>query len=85
MVEAVLVSPHFLFVNETDPAGAAPGSVHRLSDPELAARLALFLWSSIPDDRLLKLAGKGQLSQPQVLDAEITRMLADPARRCADA
>ena len=77
MVEAVLVSPHFLFVNETDPTGAAPGTVHRISDSELASRLALFLWGSIPDDRLLHLAEKRQLSQPQVLDAEITRMLAD--------
>ncbi|MDP9055848.1 MAG: DUF1592 domain-containing protein [Pseudomonadota bacterium] len=78
MVEAVLVSPHFLFANETDPVGAAPGSVYRLGDLDLASRLALFLWSSIPDDRLLHLAERGQLHQPGVLDAEITRMLADP-------
>jgi hypothetical protein len=78
MVEAVLVSPHFLFVNESDPAGAAPGSVHAISAPDLATRLSLFLWSSIPDDRLLHLAETGKLTQPRVLDAEITRMLADP-------
>jgi mono/diheme cytochrome c family protein len=78
MVEAVLVSPHFLFVNEADPAGAAPGSVHVVSDSDLATRLSLFLWSSIPDDRLLHLAQQGQLARPKVLDAEITRMLADP-------
>ena len=78
MVEALLVSPHFLFVSESDPAGAAPGSVHRINDGELATRLALFLWSSIPDEHLLRLAERGQLHQPRVLDAEITRMLADP-------
>lgn len=77
-VEAVLVSPHFLFLIEQDEAGSAPGSVHRISDLELASRLSLFLWSSIPDDALLASAEKGRLSQPAELDAQITRMLADP-------
>ena len=49
-MEAVLVSPSFLFMRETDPAKAAPGTVHRISDLELATRLSFFLWSSIPDD-----------------------------------
>ncbi|MBW8786145.1 MAG: DUF1587 domain-containing protein, partial [Novosphingobium sp.] len=49
-VEAILVSPHFLFLVEQDPAGSAPGSVHRISDLELASRLSFFLWSSIPDE-----------------------------------
>ncbi len=52
-VEALLVSPGFLFVREQDPADAAPGSVHPLTSLELASRLALFLWSSLPDDQLL--------------------------------
>jgi mono/diheme cytochrome c family protein len=78
MVEAILVSPHFLFLIEQDPAGSAPGSVHRVSDFELASRLSFFLWSSIPDDTLLAVAEKGQLSQPAVRDAQIARMLADP-------
>lgn len=77
-VEAVLVSPSFLFVVERDPAGAAPGSVRGLTDLELATRLSLFLWSSIPDDTLLTLAERGQLRAPGVLDAQIARMLADP-------
>lgn len=77
-VEAILVSPHFLFLIEQDPAGSAPGSVHRVSDLELASRLSFFLWSSIPDDALLAAAEKGQLSQPAVRDAQIARMLADP-------
>ncbi|WP_243395552.1 DUF1592 domain-containing protein [Sphingomonas oleivorans] len=77
-VEAILVSPHFLFLVEQDPKGSAPGSVHRISDLELASRLSFFLWSSIPDEALLKVAEKGQLHDPAVLDAQISRMLADP-------
>lgn len=77
-VEAVLVSPHFLFLVEQDPAGSAPGSVHRISDLELASRLSFFLWSSIPDEALLSSAERGQLRDPAVLDAQIGRMLADP-------
>jgi mono/diheme cytochrome c family protein len=76
-VEAILISPHFLFVNERDPAASAPGTVHRITDLELASRLSLFLWSSIPDDTLLALAERRQLQHPAVLDAQITRMLAD--------
>lgn len=75
-IEALLVSPRFLFAVETPAAGPA-GSVARLSDYDLATRLSLFLWSSIPDDRLLTLAGQGKLHLPVVLSAEIARMLAD--------
>lgn len=78
MVEAILVSPHFLFLVEHDPAGSAPGIVHRVSDLELASRLSLFLWSTIPDQTLLKLAEKGRLSRPAVLQAQVARMVADP-------
>ena len=77
-VEAILVSPHFLFLIEQDPKGSAPGSVHPVSDLELASRLSFFLWSSIPDDALLKLAEAGRLHDPTVLDAQVGRMLADP-------
>lgn len=77
-VEAILVSPHFLFLVERDPRGSAPGSVHRISDLELASRLSLFLWSSIPDDALLQVAERGQLHHANVLNAQVTRMLADP-------
>jgi hypothetical protein len=78
MVQAVLVSPRFLFLVESDPANAAPGSVHSLSDHELAARLALFLWSSIPDEPLLLVADKGTLHRPEVLRKQARRMLDDP-------
>ena len=77
-LQALLVSPHFLFQAESDPPGAAPGSVHPVSDTDLATRLSLFLWSSLPDDRLLALAENGQLHRAAVLKAETLRMLADP-------
>ena len=80
-LERVLVSPQFLFRIEQEPAGAAPGSIHRLSEFELASRLAFFLWSSLPDDELLDAAAAGTLRQPDVLRRQVTRMLADPRSR----
>ncbi len=80
-LERVLVSPDFLFRIETDPAGAAPGSVYRISDVELASRLSFFLWSSIPDDTLLDLAIRGKLHEPAVLEQQVSRMFADPRAR----
>jgi mono/diheme cytochrome c family protein len=77
-LEEVLVSPNFLFMRETDPQNSAPGSVHRISDVELATRLSFFLWSSIPDDQLLSVAEHGQLRKPAVLKQQIARMLTDP-------
>ncbi len=74
---AMLVSPDFLFRIERDPARAAPGTVYRVGDLELASRLSFFLWSSAPDDRLLDLAEKGRLRDTAVLDAEVRRMLND--------
>jgi hypothetical protein len=76
-VRAVLVSPNFLFREERDPANAKPGSVYRLGDFELASRLSYFLWSSMPDEELFKLAAKGTLHQPAVLDQQVRRMLED--------
>jgi len=77
-LQKVLVSPEFLFRVELDPAGAAAGSVHQVSDIDLASRLSFFLWSSIPDDELLSVAERGGLSDPAMLDHEVRRMLADP-------
>ena len=77
-LEAILVSPSFLFMREEDPAKSKPGDVHRINDTELAQRLSFFLWSSIPDDQLLAVAQRGQLHKPEVLKAQVTRMLADP-------
>jgi len=67
-----------VFRPETDPDGVAPGGVHRVSDLELASRLSFFLWSSIPDDELLRLAVAGDLHKPEVLRAQALRMLDDP-------
>jgi mono/diheme cytochrome c family protein len=77
-LQMVLVSPDFIFRAELDPPGSAPGSVHRISDVELASRLSFFLWSSIPDDELLAAAEAGKLSDASVLQAQVRRMLADP-------
>ncbi|MBV8322222.1 MAG: DUF1592 domain-containing protein [Hyphomicrobiales bacterium] len=77
-LQKILVSPEFIFRMELDPPDAAPGSVHRISDVELASRLSFFLWSSIPDDELLVAAERGALSDPSVLAAQVRRMLADP-------
>jgi hypothetical protein len=74
----VLLAPDFLFRLEFDPQGAAPGSVQKVSDQELATRLSFFIWSSIPDDELLDLAHEHKLRQPDVLAREVKRMLADP-------
>ena len=74
----LLVSPEFLFRVERDPAGVAPGAAYRISDLELASRLAFFLWSSIPDDELIEVAAAGTLRDPGVLERQVRRMLADP-------
>jgi hypothetical protein len=76
-VARLLVDPQFLFRFEREPAAAAPGAAFALSDLELASRLSFFLWSSIPDDELLAVAGRGELRRPAVLERQVRRMLAD--------
>jgi hypothetical protein len=73
----ILASPEFLFRFEADPPKAQPNSVFRLNDLAIASRLSFFLWSSIPDDELLTLAGQGKLKDPAVLEQQVRRMLAD--------
>jgi mono/diheme cytochrome c family protein len=73
---SVLVNPEFLFRVELDPAEA--GGPYRISDLELASRLSFFLWSSIPDDELLDVAIRGELSRPDTLEHQARRLLADP-------
>ncbi len=77
-MEAILISPKFLFRMEQDPAVEAGDSGHYVSQYELASRLSYFLWSSMPDDELLRLAGQGTLRSPAVLKVQINRMLSDP-------
>ncbi len=81
-LQAALVSPHFLFRVESDghddgPPGDAT-SPHNINDYELASRLSYFLWSTMPDEELFRLAEQGQLHEPETLDAQVGRMLADP-------
>ncbi len=73
----ILVSPSFLFRAEGDPEDMRAGTTHRITDLELASRLSFFLWSSIPDDELLDLAAAKKLHEPDVLEAQVKRMLAD--------
>jgi len=73
----ILVAPSFLYRIEEEPKDVRPGDTYRLSDLELASRLSFFLWSSIPDDELLEVAGKGRLRDPAVLGQQVKRMLTD--------
>lgn len=77
-LKAVLVSPHFLFVVESEPAEAG---VQRITPHQLATRLALLIWSSIPDEELLAAADSGELYDDDVLRLQVRRMLADPKAR----
>ena len=77
-LERILASPKFVFRAEPDPAEAAPGTVYRVSGTDLASRLSFFLWSSIPDEKLLTEASQGKLREAAAVDSEIKRMLADP-------
>jgi mono/diheme cytochrome c family protein len=76
-LERILASPLFAFRVERDPDGVAAGTAYRVPDVELASRLSFFLWSSIPDEPLLDLASRGKLSDPDVLEKQVRRMLAD--------
>jgi mono/diheme cytochrome c family protein len=78
LLTAVLVSPHFLFVVEVEPEEEG---VRRLDGYELATRMALFIWSSLPDDQLRARAEDGSLLAPEVARREVRRMLADPKAR----
>jgi mono/diheme cytochrome c family protein len=77
-IERILAAPSFLFRVEGEPAGLASGAAYRLTDLDIASRLSFFLWSSIPDDELREAAARGKLSDPAVLERQVTRMLRDP-------
>jgi hypothetical protein len=80
-IRRMLADPEFIFRFEPPPAGVAAKTAYRVSDTELASRLSFFLWSSIPDEELLKLAIDSKLHQPAVLERQTRRMLADPKAR----
>jgi len=77
-MQAVLVSPKFLFRVELDDRPTS-AEVHPINDYQLASRLSYFLWSSMPDEELFRLAGQGQLTAN--LEAQVRRMLKDPRSR----
>jgi hypothetical protein len=74
-LKGVLISPHFLFLIEPEPP---EGGVYRLGPYQVAQRLSYFLWSSLPDDELLRRADDGSLPDPETLRAQVRRMLKDP-------
>jgi len=77
ILEGLLASPDFVFRFERAPDSAPAGTAYRLSDLDLASRLAFFIWSAPPDRALINLASQNRLSQPAVLEREMRRMLAD--------
>jgi hypothetical protein len=82
-LQAILVSPDFLFRMERDRANTATSSAahYPISQQELATRLSYFLWSSMPDAQLRRAADMGTLRNPAVLTAQVRRMLRDPRSR----
>ena len=76
-LQRILADPEFVFRKEAEPSGLTPGKTWRISDLELASRLSFFLWSSIPDDELITLAGQDKLHDPAILEKQVRRMLAD--------
>jgi len=77
-IQALLASPEFLFRLEDEPTAVRPGQTYRISDMALASRLSFFLWDTVPDAELVKLASEGTLHTPAVLEKQVRRMLEDP-------
>jgi hypothetical protein len=80
-VTAVLCSPNFLFHVEADNRPFKPDQARPLNHWEVASRLSYFLWSSMPDDELLRLAREGKLKYETVLEGQVRRMLKDARAR----
>jgi hypothetical protein len=78
VLTAILANPYFLYRAEPAPLTAGPGSIYTINDMEFASRLPFFLWSTIPDEELRRLAENHTLRQPEVLKAQVMRMLKDP-------
>jgi mono/diheme cytochrome c family protein len=77
-LQEILSDPEFVFRGEADHNDVKPGEVYRISDLELASRLAFFLWSAPPDQQLIDLATQNKLHDPKILDQQTRRLLADP-------
>ncbi|HLK18183.1 MAG TPA: DUF1592 domain-containing protein [Bryobacteraceae bacterium] len=80
-LEAILVSPQFLFRMEHEPEASEAAGTRGIDDFELATRLSYFLWSSMPDEELFRLAAQNRLSDPAVLTDQVQRMLLSPKSR----
>ena len=78
VIQRLLTDPDFIYRAELEPAKVAAGTTYRISDLELASRLSFFLWSSIPDQELIKLGSANKLHEPKVLKQQVARMIADP-------
>jgi mono/diheme cytochrome c family protein len=74
----VLASPQFIYRIEEEPAAVKAGQAYRISDIDLASRLSFFLWSTSPDEELLRVASQGRLRNPVVLEQQVRRMLKHP-------
>ncbi|HYR43463.1 MAG TPA: DUF1592 domain-containing protein, partial [Terriglobia bacterium] len=74
----LLTDPKFIYRIETEPSNLKPGETYRISDIDLASRLSFFLWSTSPDDELIRFASQGRLKDPVVLEQQVRRMLKDP-------
>jgi hypothetical protein len=74
----VLASPQFIYRIEEEPVTVRAGQPYRISDVDLASRLSFFLWSSAPDEELLRVASQGRLKDPAVLEQQVRRMLKHP-------
>ena len=81
MAKAVLVSPQFLFITPATEVEGAGGTIVRLDDYQLASRLSYLLWATMPDAELSGLAASGKLHEPEVLKAQVKRLLDDPRSR----
>jgi hypothetical protein len=77
-LQSILASPEFLFRLEEQPEDVLPGQLYQLNESDLASRISFFIWGSGPDDELRGLANQGKLSDPNVLETQVVRMLSDP-------
>lgn len=77
-LQAILASPHFIFRMEAMPAGVEAAEIYQIADLDLASRLSFFIWGAPPDEELVELASRGELSDDDVFEAQARRMLEDP-------
>ncbi len=77
-LEAMLASPDFVFRFEEPAEEVVPGQSYRITDVALASRLSFFLWGTPPDDELIEVAGRQELSEPDEFERQVRRMLVDP-------